>query len=527
MLGATPAEVVNEVGHPHPIGGVAHDANIGRLKGPLKPTRKNASRPSLARRMRILVTGATGYIGGRLVPRLLDAGHEVRCLTRSPENLDLQPWRSRVEVAPGDVLDVASVKEAASGCDAAFYLIHSMVEGKGFDGRDRAGAGNFSEAAADGGLRRIVYLGALGEPTSVHSRHLANRHEVGRILASGPTPVTELRAAMIIGSGSLSFEMLRYLTEVLPIMAAPKWVRTDCQPVAVDDVLDALIDSLQHEGSRIVDLGGPEILTYEEMMQIYAQEAGLRRRRFLRIPFLTPRISSLWVGLVTPLPTAVARPLVERLSAEVVVRAPDQRVGQTSYRRAVGNALERIPGVVATRGFDAGVSQATPSPSDPDWSGGTAYVDRQVIPTDATAAHLFWAFGRIGGSNGYYWLDWAWRIRGFADKMIGGVGLRRGRRHPTDVRAGEAIDFWRVEAVEPGRMLRLRAEMKLPGEAWVEWEARATADGSDLVQSAWFRPRGLWGRLYWWVMLPAHRMVFPRMACRIAATAEERDYACS
>ncbi len=459
------------------------------------------------------------------MPRLLEAGHEVLCLARSPDTLEMQPWSDRIEVIRGDALDIASVKEAAAGCDAAFYLVHSMAAGKGFAEKDRIAAANFSEAAADGGLGRIVYLGALGEPASVHSRHLASRHEVGRILASGPTPVSELRSAMIIGSGSQSFEMLRYLSEVLPFMATPQWLRTGCQPVAVDDVLDALVDSLYHEGSRIVDLGGPDVLTYEDMVQIYAQEAGLRRRRFLHLPFLAPRISSWWVGLVTPLPTRVARPQVEALCAEVVVRAPDQRIGPTPYRRAVARALEPLPRVGS--GTEAEASPATPSPADPEWSGGTTHVDRQVIPTDAAAVHLFWAFSRIGGSTGYYWLDWAWRIRGFLDKLIGGVGLRRGRRHPTDVRPGEAIDFWRVEAVEPGRMLRLRAEMKLPGEAWVEWEARPNEPGSDLIQSAWFRPRGLWGRLYWWVMLPAHRMVFPRMACRIAATAEERDYACS
>jgi hypothetical protein len=347
------------------------------------------------------------------------------------------------------------------------------------------------------------------------------------MLASGPTPVTELRAAVIIGSGSLSFEMLRYLTEVLPVMTTPKWVRTRCQPVAVNDVLAALIDALAHEGDRIIDLGGPDILTYEEMMQIYAEEAGLRKRHFIRVPFLTPGLSSHWVGLVTPLPARVARPLVESLRSEVVVRSPDQRIGDTSYRTAVQRALTRLPAGVTTRWSDAGAKPASPAPSDPAWSGGTLYLDRQIIPTEAASDHVFWAFSRIGGSNGYYWLDWAWRIRGFLDRLVGGVGLRRGRRHPTDVRPGESIDFWRVEFVEPGKLMRLRAEMRLPGEAWVEWEAKETETGADLIQSAWFRPRGLWGRIYWYAMLPAHKMVFPNMACRIAATAEERDYSCS
>jgi uncharacterized protein YbjT (DUF2867 family) len=477
--------------------------------------------------MRILVTGATGYIGGRLVPRLLEAGHEVRCLSRRPERLSLQPWRHDVEVVQGDVLDAASVKEAASGCDAAYYLVHGMAGNKEFPETDRIAAANFSEAAEAGGVGRIIYLGALGEPSSAHSPHLASRHEVGRILASGSTPVTELRAAVIIGSGSLSFEMIRYLTEALPVMTTPRWVKTNCQPIAIADVLNVLIESLDHEGSRIIDLGGPDVLSYAEMIQIYAQEAGLHRRRILSLPLLTPRLSSMWIGLVTPLPTSVARPLVESLRSEVVVRSPDSRIGSTSYRQAVSKALDRLPGGVTTRWTDAGTAPASPHPADPEWSGGTTYLNRQVIPTDAGVDHLYWAFSRIGGDTGYYWLDWAWRIRGLLDQVVGGVGLRRGRRHPTDVRSGEAIDFWRVELVEPGKNLRLHAEMRLPGDAWLEWEARSTDNGSDLVQSAWFRPRGLWGRVYWWAMFPAHRAVFPRMATRIAAKGEERDYSCS
>ena len=477
--------------------------------------------------MRILVTGATGYIGGRLVPRLLEAGHEVRCLARSPENLDLRPWRHQVEVVIGDALDAASVKEAATDCDAAYYLVHSLAGGKNFEERDRVAAAHFSEAVTDGGARRIIYLGALGEPSSSRSKHLASRHEVGRILASGLTPVTEFRAGPIIGSGSLSFEMLRSLTEALPVMTAPKWLRTACQPVAVTDVLDALIDALEHDGSRIIDLGGPDIYSYEEMMQIYAEEVGIRRRRVVGIPLATPRLSSTWIGLVTPLSASVARPLVEGLRSEVVVRSPDQRVGQTPYRVAVRRALERLPAGVATRWSDAGGTNPEPADVDERRNGRTTYLDRRVVPTEADASHLFWAFSRIGGSNGYYWLDWAWRIRGFADQLVGGVGLRRGRRHPTDVRPGETIDFWRVESVEPGKVLRLRAEIKLPGEAWIEWEAQQTDAGADLVQSAWFRPRGLSGRIYWWALFPVHRAIFPRMACRIAATAEERDYTCS
>lgn len=480
--------------------------------------------------MRILVTGATGYIGGRLVPRLLEEGHEVRCLARNPKKLALHPWRHQVEVFAGDVLDPGAVKEAMEGCQAAFYLVHSMAAGKGFEEIDRRAALCFRDAAEASTLGRLVYLGGLGDEGDEHSPHLSSRHEVGRILAEGATPVTEVRAAVIIGSGSLSFEMLRSLTEVLPVMTTPRWVRTRCQPIAVRDVLEILVGALEDPSTetKVAEVGGPEVLTYEEMMQIYAEEAGLRRRRFVRLPFLTPRLSSLWIGLVTPLPPSVARPLVESLRSEVVVHDPQELVDiePTPYREAVRRALSRLPGGVITRWSDADSHPAAPVATDPDWSGGTVYMDRQVVPTDTDSEHLFWAFSRIGGRTGYYGLDWAWRIRGLLDRLVGGVGLRRGRRHPTEVRVGEAIDFWRVEDVVAGSSLRLRAEMRLPGEAWLEWETRPTEHGADLVQTAWFRPRGLPGRIYWYGLLVPHRIVFPRMARRIAAAAEERGYAC-
>ncbi|MBI5156904.1 MAG: SDR family oxidoreductase [Acidimicrobiia bacterium] len=480
--------------------------------------------------MRILVTGATGYIGGRLVPRLLDAGHEVRCLARNPQKLSLHPWRHRVEVVAGDVLDERSVKEALIGCDAAVYLVHSMASGADFARVDRRAASNFRNAAADAAVGRIVYLGALGDDRTAHSRHLSSRHEVGRALAAGPTPVTEVRAAVIIGSGSLSFEMLRSLTEVLPVMITPRWVRTRCQPVAVGDVLEILRGAIEDRSaeSRILEVGGPDVLTYEQMMQIYAEEAGLRRRVVIPVPLLTPWLSSWWIGLVTPLPPKVARPLVESLRSEVVVGRSQDLVPlePTPIRAAMRRALSRLPGGVITRWSDAASQPAAPIPTDPAWSGGTVFMDRQVMPTDTDASHLFWAFSRIGGRAGYYGLDWAWRIRGILDRMVGGTGLRRGRRHPTEVRVGEAVDFWRVEDVVPGRSLRLHAEMRIPGDAWIEWEIRDTEFGTDLIQTAWFRPRGLAGRIYWYLMLVPHRIVFPRMAHRITAAAEERGFTC-
>ena len=478
--------------------------------------------------MRVLVAGATGYIGGRLVPQLLAAGHTVRCMARTPGKLALQPWRDRVEVVRADVLDAVSLKEAAADCDAAFYLVRATGAGKGFAAVDREGAANFRDAAEEAGLRRLVYLGARGPSQGRLSPHIASRHEVGEILAAGTVPVTEIRTAHIIGSGSLSFEMLRYLTEALPLLAAPRWVRTRCQPVAVRDVLEVLVTALDDSSaqSRRLDVGGPEVMTYADMMRAYAAEARLRRRLMIPLPLRFPRLSALWIGLVTPLPPSVARPLVDELGADNLAPPPDdgEAAPQTPLPVALQRALARLPNGVITRWSDAESSPAHPSPDDPQWRSGTLFMERHVVPTSTDDSHLFWAFSRIGGSNGYYGLDWAWRVRGLLDQLAGGVGLRRGRRHPTEVRPGEAIDFWRVEEMVPGLHLRLRAEMRHPGVAWLEWETRHTDHGSDLVQTAWFMPRGLFGRLYWYLMLPAHRVVFPRMARRVAAAAEERYF---
>ena len=482
--------------------------------------------------MRVLVTGATGYIGSRLVPLLLEAGHLVRCLSRDPGRLDGVPWRDGVEAAQGDVLDPSSLAAALEGCDAAYYLVHAMAEGAGFEERDRQGAGNFRAAAGAAGLKRLVYLGGLAPEGAPVSKHLDSRHEVGRLLAEGPTPVTEFRAAVIIGSGSLSFEMLRYLTEVLPVMTTPRWVRNRCQPIAVGDVLHLLVRALDDPEpvSRVLEIGGPDVLTYQEMMRGYAAAVGLRRV-ILPVPFLSPRLSSLWVGLVTPLPPSVARPLVEGLRSEVVVRDDTARRvfphDPLSYREALRLALATPPAeALPPRWPEAAPSPALPSPGDPEWSGGTIFTDRRVVPTDAEPHHLFWAFSRIGGDVGYYGLAWAWKVRGLLDRLVGGVGLRRGRRHPEHLREGEALDFWRVERITPGRMLRLQAEMRLPGQAYLQWEILPMEDGADLVQTAIFRPRGLMGRLYWYAMAPFHSFIFPRMAWKMAAAAEERGYSC-
>jgi uncharacterized protein YbjT (DUF2867 family) len=481
--------------------------------------------------MRVLVTGATGYIGGRLVPLLLEAGHEVRCLTRRPAHLASVPWRHLVDVAAGDVLEPGSLADALAGCGAAYYLVHQMAGGAGFDERDRTGAANFRNAADAAGLRRVVYLGGLAPDGEALSQHLRSRHEVGRALAAGATPVTEFRAAVIIGAGSLSFEMLRYLTEVLPVMTTPRWVRTRCQPIAVGDVLSLLIRALDDTEpvNRVLEIGGPDVLTYQDMMRAYADEVGLRRL-IVPVPFLSPGLSSLWVGLVTPLPPSVARPLVESLRTEAVVRDDAARRlfphAPLPYREALRLALSTPPDAVPTRWSDAGAFPAHPAPGDPEWSGGTVFTDRRVVPTDADPRHVFWAFSRIGGDVGYYGLNWAWKLRGLLDRLVGGVGLRRGRRHPEHLREGEALDFWRVDHIAPGHMLRLRAEMRLPGEAFLQWEIAPVDGGSDLVQTAIFRPRGLLGRAYWYVMAPFHSFLFPRMAWKMAAAAEERGYSC-
>ena len=480
--------------------------------------------------MKIAVTGATGYIGGRLVPRLIAEGHEVVCLARNPAKLAGRSWTEQVKAVTADVLQPDTLEEALRGCDVAFYLIHSMGGAGSFRDVDKTAATNFARASGAAGVGRIIYLGGLGDEDDRLSHHLSSRHEVGRALASGPVPVTEVRAAVIIGSGSVSFEMLRYLTEVLPAMVTPSWVQTRCQPVAIRDVLLYLIACLDEtdDGHTVYEIGGPEVLSYLEMMHEYAKVAGLPRRFVVPVPVLSPRLSSLWIGLVTPLPVGVARPLVDSLKNEVIVHDDTARlrfgIGPTPLTRAIERALEHSQDLsVDTRWSDATTGPAQAFEGDPAWSGGTLFVDHQTATSTASPEDVYWSFARIGGDVGYHGFDWAWRLRGVLDIVFGGVGLRRGRRHPEDIRLEDTVDFWRVTGVEPGHRLQLSAEMRLPGDAWLEWSTERKNDQTVLHQSAYFRPRGLSGRLYWYALLPFHGFIFGNMARKIAATAEQRD----
>ncbi|MFA9447119.1 SDR family oxidoreductase [Egicoccus sp. AB-alg6-2] len=485
--------------------------------------------------MRVLVIGATGYIGGRLVPELLARGHDVRCGARTPEKLDGRPWRDRVEVARVDVAEPEQIREAATDCDAVYYLVHAMDGGGSFEERDRQAARGVRDAVAAAGVARLVYLGGMGHGEDL-SPHLRSRQEVGRVLAEGSVPVTELRAAVIIGSGSASFEMLRNLVEVLPVMTTPRWVDTRCQPIAVRDVLGYLVAVLDapETAGQVLEIGGPDVLTYREMMHLYAEVAGLRPRVIVPVPVLTPALSSLWIGLVTPLPTGLARPLVESLVNEVVVRDDTaQRLVPRELmpiREALTLALERVQDLqVDTTWAGAGgparrrpgpQGPEAPRPEDPDWSGGTVLADERCVHVSAPPEAVFSVVSGIGGQRGYHGFGWLWQVRGLLDKLVGGVGLRRGRRHPLELSIGEPIDFWRVEALEPGRLLRLRAEMKVPGAAWLEFRIEPDGDGSRLDQRARFHPRGLFGRLYWYALTPFHALIFPRMARQIAREAE-------
>lgn len=474
----------------------------------------------------VLVTGATGYLGGRLVPRLLEAGHFVRCLARSPRKLAARNWADhpRVEVVEGDLGDAESVERALVGCTSAYYLVHSMLAaGADYAALDRELARNFAAAASvTPSMQRIVYLGGLGETGANLSEHLSSRREVERELAGGTVPVTTLRAAMIIGSGSASFEILRYLVERLPVMVTPRWVQTESQPIAVSNVLEYLVRVLEVDETRgqTLDIGGSEVVSYQALMRVMAEALSLPKRWILPLPVLTPRLSSLWIHLVTPLSHRIARPLAEGLRNRVVCRStvaqelmPQKLLG---VREAIDAALGQYEGdTVETSWSDAG-----PILGDPDWAGGTTFTDRRTIDIAAPSATAYQAVCRIGGGNGWYAADLLWRVRGWLDRLVGGPGLRRGRRTSAFLAYGDALDFWRVTGIEPGKSLKLRAEMKLPGEALLEFQVLALETGSRLTQTARFKPRGLLGLLYWAMVFPLHGIVFRGMLQGIRQSAE-------
>jgi len=479
----------------------------------------------------VLVTGATGYIGGRLVPRLLESGFRVRCLARDPARLQGRPWLGQVEVAAGDCLRAETLPGAMQTVEVAFYMVHSMAGGHNFEQRDVLAARNFATAARAAGVRRIIYLGGLGDPDTALSGHLRSRQETGTVLRESGVPVTEFRAPVIVGSGSLSFEIIRYLTERLPVMICPRWLYTRAQPIAIRNVLDYLVAALDTPASvgRIIEIGGTDVLTYGDLLRGYAKARGLKRW-LVPVPVLTPRLSSYWVHLVTPVPAVIARPLIQGLRNDVIVRDDIARrlfpqIKPLDYATAVRLALANLEtGHVETAWSDAlSSSQGDVAPVVLVTQEGIILERRQRL-VRAPASAVYRTFTRLGGETGWLYMNWAWTVRGFLDRVLGGVGLRRGRRDPQEVRVGDAVDFWRAEALEPDRLLRLRAEMKVPGRAWLEFRVEPVDAGtSRLSQTAFFAPRGLSGLLYWYLLYPIHAVIFSGMARTLARRAEASD----
>jgi uncharacterized protein YbjT (DUF2867 family) len=475
----------------------------------------------------ILITGVTGYVGGRLLPLLVEDGWRMRCLARQPERLSSRA-PAGVEVVPGDVLDAASLSSAMQGVEAAYYLVHSMGATGDFEEQDRLAADNFARAAAAAGVQRIIYLGGLGEDEAKLSAHLRSRHEVGERLRAHGVPVIELRASIIIGSGSLSFEMIRALVERLPVMVTPRWVRVTAQPIAIGDVLAYLRAALTVEAgnrSRTIEIGGPDRFSYGDLMREYARQRGLRRW-MIPVPLLTPRLSSLWLGLVTPLYARVGRKLIDSLRHPTVVRDDSAQrlfaVRPIGLPEAIASALRNEDSSYAeTRWSDALSAAGTPR----QWGGtrfGNRLVDSRSLTVVAEPCAVFAAVERIGGATGWYYANWLWTLRGWLDLLLGGVGMRRGRRDPEHLRRGDTLDCWRVESIEAGERLRLAAEMKLPGRAWLEFEVKPDGGKARLRQTATFDPLGLWGLAYWYAVWPLHQLVFTGMLRGLATSAEKR-----
>jgi uncharacterized protein YbjT (DUF2867 family) len=482
----------------------------------------------------IFVTGCTGYVGGRLAPALLSEGYHIRCLAREPRKLEDRPWRNNplVEVVQGDLSDINALTDALRGCGAAFYLMHSMqTSGGEYAEQDRQLAKRFADAAAKAKVSRIIYLGGLGEMGEGLSAHLKSRREVEEILASTGIPVTTFRAAMIIGSGSASFEILRYLVERLPVMVTPQWVTTESQPVSIVDVIYWLVHCLEVPETigQTLEIGGADVLPYRELMQIMAQELGLAKRLIIPLPVLSPRLSSLWIGVVTPVSYRIARPLAEGLRNRVVVVKNDVQKLMPHEAQGVRESIRDAVKSVNSNNVETRWSAAGPIPGDPQWAGGTVFTDQRSVVINSDAKSVFAAVCRIGGGNGWYAGDVLWQIRGWMDTLVGGPGLRRGRRNSEKVEFGEAIDFWRVVDIEHDRTLSLLAEMKLPGEAMLRFDIKAEPGdkSTKLTMTARFRPKGLLGIAYWYSVLPLHNLVFGGMLNGIRRTAEREAYAAS
>ena len=479
----------------------------------------------------VLVTGATGYIGGRLVPKLLEAGHSVKVLVRSPDKIAGVPWRDDVEVVESSLDDGDALRTALAGVDVFYYLVHSMAAGAGFEAKEQAMARTAAQAAADAGVDRIVYLGGLHPKGVELSTHMRSREAVGQVFLDSTVDAVVFQAGVVIGSGSASFEMIRHLSETLPLMPAPSWVRNRIEAIAVRDVLYYLVAAASLDGpiNRTFDVGCRQVLTYAGMMKEYAAEAGLPYRVVLALPVPAPKLAGMWVALTTPIPLSMAVPLVQSLQHDAVSNehdidqyVPQPDGGLTPYRTAVALALgKERDGQVVTTWANAGVA-SDPLPSDPDWAGHKVYIDERTFHGDVDPAHVWTVIEGIGGRNGWYSLPLAWQVRGWLDKLTGGAGLLRGRRHPGRLATGEVVDWWRVERIDHGKLLRLRAEMRAPGRAWLELSVEPDGNGSRYRQRAIFFPKGLSGRLYWLAVLPFHSLIFPAMARNITGAARNR-----